>query len=73
MMTALVITKKRFPKTPSSNNAKIGVQLEPDDGMYGDDEKLHTNANVDHPIWTCPQCNETMDLYWKKHHGCEVV
>jgi hypothetical protein len=65
--------KKGSSPTPSSNNAKFGVRLERDDGMYHDDDILHTTNNVDQLTWTCPQCNETMDLYWKKHHGCKGV
>lgn len=57
---------------PSSNNDLNRAQLESDVGMYGDDDILHTNNDGKERVWRCSKCNETMDLYWKKHHHCKT-
>jgi len=64
--------KKVSSQMPSSNNDLNRAQLESDVGMYGDDDILHTNNDGKERVWRCSKCNETMDLYWKKHHHCKT-
>lgn len=62
--------KKASSQMPSSNIDENHSQLQSDDGVDGDDDILHTINNEKRSIWICPKCNESMDLFWKKHHQC---